>query len=305
MKYHRLLLVAVFFLANCSLVFTQSGPDHPSGRPLRNGDILRMHKAGVKPSAIIGKIVTSQCNFDTFPPVLRELRMKGVPDSVILAMVRVPYGPPAASLSASPSAELAPRTAKVEIPAGTLVEVESLSRVSSANVYEGGRINLRVSRRVLINGVLVIERGALARARVIKSKPAAAWGRAGTLNWALEEVVAVDGTIVPIKLSEHIKGNNRTAAVITAAIVTGAVVFPYSPPMGLIWGLKKGGEAVLDGNRISTATVGQDTEVSGILPVIKKLIYHSVDLLKAATTSNAAGLPPMSDSFRATPIRQH
>lgn len=300
----RLLFVAVFLLANCSLVFSQTQVPQRPVKILRNGDVLRMYKAGVKPGAIIAKIVTSQCNFDTFPPVLRELRMKGLPDTVITAMTMVPYGPPATA-PATPATAPAPRTAKVEIPAGTAVEVETTSQVSSANIEKGGRINLRVSRRVLVNGVMVINRGALARGRVIKRNRAKAWGRGGTLDWTLEDVVAVDGTVVPIKLTNHVRGTDRSAAVVAAAIVTGAIVFPYSPPVGLIWGLKKGGEAVLDISNKSTAIVGSDTDVVGMVPDQKKVIYHSIQQLKASNLPNAASSTAFNTSFRPTPIRQH
>src|SRR5678815_3331393 len=76
MKCKHLLLVAVFLLANCSLAFAQAAAPQPPTRVLHNGDVLRMHRAGMKPGDIITRIVTSPCNFDTFPQVLRELKMK-------------------------------------------------------------------------------------------------------------------------------------------------------------------------------------------------------------------------------------
>ena len=62
----------------------------------------------------------------------------------------------------------------------------------------------------------------------------------------MEDVVAVDGTVVPIKLSDRLLGKNRSKAVVAAAIATGAAILPYSSPVSLIWALKKGDEAVLD-----------------------------------------------------------
>ena len=305
MKCKRLLLVAVFLLANCCLAFAQAQSPQPSARILHNGDVLRMHKAGAKPGDIIARIVTSPCNFDTFPPVLRELRMKGLPDTVIMAMVMVPYGPPASSRDALMLEEPVPNTAKVQIPAGTMVELEGISEVSSANVAEGSRINLRVSRRVFVNGVLVIDRGALARARVINSRRAGAWGRGGSLGWVLEDVAAVDGSRIPIKLSDRLEGKNRSRAVVAAAIATGAVVFPYTPPVGLIWALKKGDEAVLDERRKSTAIISNNTDVAGLAPKSKKVIYHSVENLKAADSGRGTGLEPFNDSYRPTSIGKH
>ena len=305
MKHICPLFALLLLLLWSSEGFGQTPKAQPSFRPLRNGDVLRMHRAGVKPGEIVARIVTSPCNFDTFPQVLRELKMKGLPQTVIMAMTMVPYGPPASPRDEVPPPSPPPRTVKVQIPAGTVVHVENVSTVSSADLAEGGLINLRVSRRVLVNGVLVIARGAPARGRVMKSKRARGWGRGGALDWRLEDVVAVDGTVVPIRLSQHVKGNGRSAAVVTAAIVTGAVVFPYTPPVGLIWAFKKGDEAVLDEDTQSAALVGSQTEVLGRLPAPKRVIFHSVEQLKAAEATKSAGLPPMSQSFKASSIRRN
>jgi hypothetical protein len=305
MKCKRLLLVAVFLLANCSLVFAQAQVRQTPPKILRNVDVLRMHKAGVKPSEIIARILISNCNFDTFPPVLRELKLKGLPDTVITAMVMVPYGPPASSRDAMMLEDPVTQTAKVQVPAGTMVELEGISQVSSADVREGNRINLRVSRRVFVNGVLVIDRGALARARVVRSRRAAAWGRGGSLGWVLEDVVAVDGSRVPIKLADSLDGKNLSKAVVAAAIATGAIILPYTPPVGLIWALKKGDEAVLDESRKSTAVVSNNTAVAGLLPRIRKVIYHPVEKLKTSDAQKGKGLPAFNDSYRPTPIGRH
>jgi hypothetical protein len=305
MKCKHLLLVAVFLLANCLLVFAQAEVHQTSTKILHNGDVLRMQKAGVKPGEIIAKIVTSYCNFDTFPPVLRELKMKGLPDTVIMAMVMVPYGPPISSRAAVMLEEPGPQIARVQIPAGTVIHIEATSPVSSADVVEGDKVTFRVSRRVLVNGAVVIDRGAAATAHIVKSKPAAAWGRGGMLAWVLDDVVAVDGTRIPIKLADRLAGKNRSKAVVAAAIATGAMVLPYTSPVGLIWALKKGDEAVLDQSRKSTAVVNNNADVAGHTPQSKKVIYHSTEQLKAAEAAKGPGLTPLGDGFRPTPIGRH
>jgi hypothetical protein len=302
MKCKRLLLAA-FLLVNCSLVFAQQSAQ-PSTKILHNGDVLRLYKAGMKPSQIIARIVTSSCNFDTFPPVLQELQMKGVPDTVINAMRMVPYGP-AASALAVPLPDSAPEVANIQIPAGSLLEIVPASAVSSATAGEGDQIKFLVARRVMVNGVVAIARGATARGRVIKSKPAASWGRGGLLGWVMEDVVAVDGTVIPIRLSSRLAGKNRRKIVVVAAIATGAAVFPYTPPIGLIWGLKKGDEAVLDESTRSTAVIRDRTEVAGLVPRKRNPIYHSVDKLKSDDSAKGSGLDTGNNSFRPTPIHKN
>lgn len=303
MKCQRGLILAILLLANCYLVFAQTERAQPNPNPtLHNADILRMHNRGVKAGVIISKIVTSPCNFDTFPPVLRDLKRRGIPDTVLMAMTIVPYGPPASTQYVAVST---PGTARVQIPVGTVVELEAASPVSSAEVRERSPFAFLVTRPVVVNGVTVIARGAVARAHMVSSKRARAWGRGGSLGWVLDNVIAVDGTRIPIKLSDRLEGKSRSKAVVAAAIATGAAVFPYSPPAGLIWAFKKGDEAVLDRSRKSTAVISKDTDVEGLLPQAQKVIYHPVEQLKSVNTQTSPGLPPASDSFRPTSIRKN
>ena len=61
---------------------------------LSNADILTMVRAKLPSTLIVEKINTSNCNFDTFPSVLAELKHKGVGDEVLMAMVQAPHGSP-------------------------------------------------------------------------------------------------------------------------------------------------------------------------------------------------------------------
>jgi hypothetical protein len=298
-------LLPVLLLASAS-AFAQTEAASPASVPvLHNGDVLRMVEEGIKPGKIIARIVTSSCAFDTFPPVMKDLEMRGVPDTVLMAMKMVPYGPPAMVVAGPPKTVVAPARSQVQIPAGTMIGIEAAQAVSSADVERGNAITFLVSRRVFVNGVLVIDRGAVATARIIKSKRPGSWGRGGTLEFATDNVVAVDGTRIPIRLSNEVKGNNHTTAVAAAAIVTGAIVFPYASPAGLIWALKKGDDAVLDQGTELTAVVRNEREVAGLLPEKKKPIYASVDSINLANRSQGTGLQPFNNSFRPTPIRQY
>jgi hypothetical protein len=65
--------------------------------PLSNKDVLLMVQQHLTEDAIIKAIRTSPCTFDTFPPVLKDMKRRGVSDAVLQAMVDAPYGPAAAS----------------------------------------------------------------------------------------------------------------------------------------------------------------------------------------------------------------
>lgn len=56
--------------------------------PLKNKDISGMMASGLSPDVVIAKIDSSQCSFDTSPQALESLKQSGVPNSVILVMVK-------------------------------------------------------------------------------------------------------------------------------------------------------------------------------------------------------------------------
>ena len=288
-------LTAVLLLTVWTAGYGQTQTSLPPETPadtdiklLNNNDVLRMVADGTKSGVIISKILTSSCNFDLFPPVLRDLRRRGVPDTVVMAMKMAPNGPPALGKIESETKAL---TAPVQIPEGTSIAVETGQAVSSANVSTGTAITFLVTRRVFVNDVLVIERGAVAMAHIVKAKPAGVWGRAGMLAWAMEYVVAVDGTRIPIKVTGQENGKNRAFAIAGGALATGALIFPYSSPIALVWGLKKGDEAILRGSRVFSAIVQTTTEVAGLWPRPGGVTFHDRDTVKASAA------PPTSTSF--------
>lgn len=284
MRRLRCLLITVAVSIICGAVQAQT---EVSPRLLRNGDVLRMVEEKVEPELIVAKILTSPCNFDVFPPVLRDLRRRGVPEEVLRAMKTAPNGPPALA-EVDSSVTPAPR---VQIPEGTIIEVETLKETSSAKAKEGDLITFLAKRRVYVKDVLVIERGAVAKARVVKSRNAKALGRAGMLAWEMEYIVGIDGTRIPIALSGKQSGANRIAVLAGGAVATGALIFPYSSPAALIWGLKKGDEAVLRGSKVFTANVRTQTEIAGLQPRPGGVVYRDRDTVKASAA------PPTKTNF--------
>ena len=278
------LLITISLLIFCAAVQAQT---QPSPRLLRNNDVLRMVEEKVKPDIIISRILTSPCNFDVFPPVLRDLKRRGVPDEVLMVMQVVPNGPPGLPDVNSKLTEV-PR---VEIPEGTVVEVETATATSSGKAKAGDLITFLAKRRVFVDKVLVIERGAVAKARVVKARNAKPLGRAGMLAWEMEYIVGVDGTHIPIALSGKNNGTNRIAALAAGGVATGALIFPYSSPAALIWGLKKGDEALLRGSRTFAASVQTNTEIAGIQPRPGGVVYHDRDTVKASAA------PPTKTNF--------
>jgi hypothetical protein len=170
---------------------------------------------------------------------------------------------------------------EVSLPAGTLIEVEVAYTVNSLEVKPGERISFRVLVPILIDGVTIIDRGALVTARVTKAKRGGHWGKPGRLAWSMEDVVAADNSRVPLapetaargdKLwslgsqntknestlrQGSVKGTSHTGQVAAMSIATGALF----PPLALMGGFKRGENAILSEGRRYVVSVGKDTPI--------------------------------------------
>ena len=85
------LAIGLFLVLTPSLIAAMPGDTDVT--PLNNKDILTMVQNHVPEEKIIAAIKASPCTFDTFPPVLKDMKRRGVPDAVLQAMVAAPYGP--------------------------------------------------------------------------------------------------------------------------------------------------------------------------------------------------------------------
>jgi hypothetical protein len=65
---------------------------------LSNKDILVMVEKRLSEGEIVVAINSAPCMFDTFPPVLEDLKRRGVTEPVLKAMLNAPYGPSAKTL---------------------------------------------------------------------------------------------------------------------------------------------------------------------------------------------------------------
>lgn len=180
----------------------------------------------------------------------------------------------------------APRTGpELKIPAGTLIEIEVAYTVNSLDVKPGERISFRVLVPIVIDGVKVIEEGALVTARIIQAKRGGHWGRAGKLAWSMEDVVAADSTRIPLapetasrsdklwslenKAKEAAMGQGRVTGTshggeVAAHAIAAGVLFP---PLALMGGFKRGENAILREGRRYVVAVGKEATVKVIASV--------------------------------------
>lgn len=289
-----LTIAAVLFLTTPAETFGQAHKTQPrSIRMLTNRDVLRLVHTGMKSELIIATILSSSCNFDVFPPVLDDLKRRGVPENVLQVMSVVPNGPPNLPETGPNPASL---IKTVKLPQGTVVFVETLYPVSSANFKLNNTIAFAVAKPVIVDGALVIPRGTIARAKIVRVKKAGNFGRGGALTFEMERIVAMDGTKIPVILTAAAEGGSRTGMLAVGAAATSALIFPYTAPAALVWGFKKGDDAVVRGSKQFAAVIKNDIEVAGLVPDKDRVIYHYAESLKAKqnSTSTPAQFPRLN-----------
>jgi hypothetical protein len=298
MRWKHWLTITVFLLLTNSVETFAQKPDsqpHPT-RVLRNRDILQMVDNGMKSHLIIATIMTSHCAFDVFPPVLEDLKRRGVPENVLHFMSVVPNGPPNLPETDQPDTQSLLKS--VTIPQNTVITVETLYPVSSADFKVNNSIAFSVVRPVYADGILLIPRGTVARAKIVKLKKAGSFGRGGALTVEMEHILAIDGTRIPVQLTADAEGGNRAGVLAVGAAATSALIFPYTAPAAIVWGFKKGDDAIIRGSKQFAAVVKNDTQIVGLIPDKDKIIFHYAEALRAK--ENSAATPAV---FPRLPVR--
>jgi hypothetical protein len=218
--------------------------------PLTNDDVLRMVEAKLAPEVVVEKVKASDCDFDTTPAALARLKESGVPDSLLLLMVMSPKCAPPAQ----------PRVA-VRIPEGTTVELETAYTINSQLVRKGDAVTFRVVNPVVVEGQVVVEKGATATALVTKAERGGHFGRAGRIAWVMKEVTAADGSRLPLQFSGRMVGDSKGAKVATQMVVMGALLWPIAPVV-LFHGFKRGENAVVPEGKRFDASVSAPATVN-------------------------------------------
>jgi hypothetical protein len=231
---------------------------------LTNQDVQDLLKAGITSEELIGKIKASACDFDLSFIAIQVLKTAGASAEVVAAMGQAEKIP---SPNKTTNSSQPDKLKQILIPAGTQLDIEASYTVDSSEMRAGDLLSFRVVIPVRIDGVIVIEKGALVTARVLESKHGGHWGRAGRLAWTMLDVVAADGTRIPVQ-TVMAKGQDRTGIkgvsyggeVATKTVVTGLILFPIAP-IALVNGFKRGENAVLPEGKRAVVFVRAGTTV--------------------------------------------
>lgn len=167
-------------------------------------------------------------------------------------------------------AALPAQVREVRIPAGTAIDIEARNIVSSLDAKPGDLLTFTVLIPVKVDDAIVIDKKAIATARLVKAKRAGHWGKAGKLVWTMQDVVAVDLSRVALMANpdfpngqQGVTGQSHGAEVATKTAVMGALLAPtvVLAPLALMQGFKRGEQAVIPEGKRFVVYVEKETIV--------------------------------------------
>ena len=148
------------------------------------------------------------------------------------------------------SFRMAPAPAKVTLPAGTLIALETTQPYSSKFLAPGQSIDFRVRMDVKVDGKTVIAGGSIAKGQVSRVNKARGVGREGSVEVNIKSVTAVDGQQVILSGGTYQEGEDRQ----TLAIILGVVVC-------ILFLTMKGKDAEIPAGYSVDGTVAQNIEI--------------------------------------------
>ena len=116
-----------------------------------------------------------------------------------------------------PGQQATPRT--IRIPDGTPLRLSLMDGLSSATNEVDDPINFEVTEDVKVGDVVVFPRGTSARGHVVEVEPKRRLGRAGKLNFSVDNAKAPDGTNVRLRASSVRKGEEKSGTVIVGTVL--------------------------------------------------------------------------------------
>lgn len=119
---------------------------------------------------------------------------------------------------------------EVTLPAGSIIPIEASQSVRASKVDKGDRVNFRVSRNVVRNGVVIIPAGTIVVGKVYEAKRSKWYGTRGRLGIRINEIQLPSGETLPLRNGDiYIKGKNRTVwAILICAFICGSKAeMPY------------------------------------------------------------------------------
>jgi hypothetical protein len=156
-------------------------------------------------------------------------------------------------LSAALMAQSTPSTIKIQD--ATAVHLALSQSLSSATNKVDDPVTFDVTEDVKVGDAIAIPKGSTAAGHVVEVEPRRRLGRAGKLDFAIDNVKAPDGSNVRLRASSIRKGEDKTGTVIVGTVL-------LSP----LFLLMRGKDVTIDKGTALTVYVDGDREISLTAP---------------------------------------
>lgn len=158
---------------------------------------------------------------------------------------------------------------QADIPSGTPVELRLLEEVSSETAQTGQVVKLLVTNNVVVDGAVVIPRGAVAELVVTEAQAGTHAFRRAKLDIELRSVKAIDGSSIPIvpfdperDLTSGDVDQDATTQLAVGASILGMILLP---PIGAAAGLLvRADQIVLPKDAVIRAAIAVDARILGV-----------------------------------------
>jgi two-component sensor histidine kinase len=138
----------------------------------------------------------------------------------------------------------APQGKSVIIPDGTEIAAVTTELISSKTAQEDDPITFKVEEDVVVDGTVVIAKGALLKGVVTNSKKSGFFGKGGQLNIRVESTETVDKQKIKVRAAKGKEGDSKTGTTVALVVLFG--------PLGF---LKKGKNAeIAEGTKVKVFT---------------------------------------------------
>ncbi len=110
---------------------------------------------------------------------------------------------------------------------GMPIKLQLLNKLDSHMAKTGDRIEFEIVNDVVVEGVIVLRRGASATGVITASQASKTMGRAGRLSFTIDEIRLKNGEKVPVRAYNRTSGENRTGEMVNLMLNAPIVAAPF------------------------------------------------------------------------------
>ena len=134
---------------------------------------------------------------------------------------------------------------------GEIVNVKLSETIDGKTAKAGDQIEFEVLDSIIADSIVVIERGAPVKGRILSIKEPKLAGLQGELEISIDYTVAIDGQNIRLQSVQELEGKSKTNEVVVAALVL--------HPLFLLF---KGKEAIIEKGTVFSAYIDEDYTIT-------------------------------------------